>query len=157
MDIKWDHRMPFSIFLSNSPSLETARADYKMIQSTSHTVTLSTFRPWKSVLCALRDVRVHVTAYQNRRNWAQTLAPSQRSKAIKVYSTFFRDDFIWTPSRCTHFFFRLCLLLFSYVFYRWIFSLLCHLKKKCHRYECDSNAIFPIRSCCGNCKNVLKI
>lgn len=105
---------------------------------------------------------VPACACQNRRNRPHTAPPSQRSEAIKVYSTFFRDDFIWTLSRCT---IRVSLFFLSCCCFRISFSCeyfrLCVIRKmplRSIRMQFFSPFGLSLAySRFGNCKNVLKI
>lgn len=96
-----------------------------------------TFRPSKLVLCALHVHVVHTEL--GRPPATNPPSPSQRFKAIKVYSTFARDDFVWTLSRCSVLFLFLSSCCCFRILSMWIFSLLCHSKTAA---TVDSNAIF---------------
>lgn len=98
LDIKRDNRMHFPFCrMLRLPRRPTAKR-YKT-QATWH----HDHRPFvhRNRCCVHCKMLVLACTCQNRRNRPHTAPPSQRSEAIKVYSTFFRDDFIWTLSRCT--------------------------------------------------------
>lgn len=122
----------FSI-LSNFPSLETA--DCKTIQNASHIAR--TFRPSKLVLCALHVNVVHTEI--GRPPATNPTPPSQRPKAIKVYSTFSVTISyglaVGAPFFFFHFFF--VLLLFLYFVCVNIFAFVSFENCRYGRFACD--------------------
>lgn len=133
------------------------RPTAKTIQNTSHTAT------WHRPFDQRNWCCVHCTCMlcipKSAGHRPQTLPPSQRSKAIKVYSTFFRDDFVWTLSRCSGFFFGVAVVVFVFCLCEYFrFCVIRKLPLRSIRMRFFPPIALSLGfSRFGNCKNVLKI